>query len=363
MIYEDIYQGGYPFKEMLDPSYILGTFFNPCYFWRVFKTDEKAPEPNEIVGCATIVVDFEHRAGYLRGFNIRPKYQSKIAFREMAYGLIWQFLDATKGKVDKWYNESRTAHNITQFLSDFIGARSQAVLLNKDYFMGKKESDCLMAAYWSDAFTSRRIIPRSLIPEVMPYYQMIMDMHNHYEGMPEISVVNEKIDLHEVIRIASCSQTEIKTDEYGYITFRFEDPRTGDFMEGLHTPMVKNIEKIHYRHTDISSFVGLFHLLRKYARENNAEYFEFYIPASDTAVQQFILSQNLTILGYLPGWHIVDQNTLTAEDVVIFGWSTILPNPNQIKLVDDGIKLLGLIQCDQEIPSMGPSLALALEKI
>jgi hypothetical protein len=146
-VYEIIYEGTYPFPEMLDVNWIYLSFSDSNYIWGLYRIAQGYPEEGKPIGCFTYVLDFHKAIGYMRGLMIIPEYRSKINIKELVMGACRHVYEMTKNHIFKWYCESRTAYNKTQFFMTILGARTQGILLNKDYFYGIKESDALMVAY------------------------------------------------------------------------------------------------------------------------------------------------------------------------------------------------------------------------
>jgi hypothetical protein len=340
-IYKEIYQGTYPFHEMLDPQFLLKTFSDPDYYWGIFCH----PEDSDIImGCFTVVIDRYHNAGYMRGLNILPKYRKQIGVRELSYAMVKRFF-VVHPEVDKWYNEARTAHSIVQHLSRVIAAKTQALFLNKDYFMHRKESDVLMVGYWESALESR-VIPEQMLPEVIPFYLRSRTMHDFTESLPIIEARQLTIDKDKLRTILSQIEFSFKTDKYEYIEFRFHDPDTHEFLTGLYTPTVRNIEKIRYQVNTSEKFMGFCILLQFFADQHRVEYIEFQIPVSELDHQRYLLENRLIIAGYVPAWLPTNQNKQNMdnkEDAVVLVWTDRLPALDSLQLIEEGKDLLNLI--------------------
>ncbi|MHA1674332.1 MAG: hypothetical protein ACTSYI_11985 [Promethearchaeota archaeon] len=340
-IYKEIYQGTYPFHEMLDPDFLVKTFTDPDYYWGIFCPPK---DTDTIMGCFTVVIDRYHNAGYMRGLNILPKYRKQIGVRELSYAMVKRFFVAHP-EVNKWYNEARTAHSIVQHLSRVIAAKIQAIFLNKDYFMHQKESDALMVGYWESALEAR-VIPEKILPEVIPFYLRSRTMHDFAEDIPSVESCPLKIDKEKLRTALSKIQFSHETDKYGYIEFRFHDPDTHEFLTGLYTPTVRNIEKIRYQVNTLEKFMGFCIMLQFFADQHRVEYIEFQIPVSELAHQRYLLENQLIIAGYVPAWLPTKQNTQNKEnkeDAVVLVWTDRLPELDSLQLIEEGHELLDLI--------------------
>ena len=352
-IYEQIYQGTYPYLEMLDPNYVKESFSDPNHYWGIFRIAESSPEAGTDVGCFTIVNDFKTRTAYFRGLNVLPQFHRKVGVRELATSMCVRFLNATMGKIDKWYIEARTAHNVVQHMSRLAGCKTQALFLNKDYFMGKKESDCMQVAYWDRALESTRIIPEFILPEVLPFYYRAQQTNNLPQNkrleMNPVKMDNLDIDYHETFRILTNAKLSAKRDEYGYVSISITDSKTGSYLDALHTESVKNIEKIKYQCSDVSVLAGFYLLLKKYAISQNIEYVEWQVPVSDAMLGKFLLGQNFKIFGYIPAWIPSKSSVGMFEDAVVFTWTSRELKTENIKLLPEGYELLDLIGINNDI--------------
>ncbi len=96
------------------------------------------------IGCFTQIIDEERATGYMRGLTILPEYQTQLNLRELLMQLMWHVYEKTQDRIFKWYTEARTAHNKSQYFISVVGAKTHAILLNKDYFYNVKESDALI---------------------------------------------------------------------------------------------------------------------------------------------------------------------------------------------------------------------------
>ena len=72
-IYEELYKGTYPYKEMEDKQEVKKMIQDSDSKWILFKD----PLGN-IAGCVTFMLDFQNKRGYIRGFMLKKKYQGRI---------------------------------------------------------------------------------------------------------------------------------------------------------------------------------------------------------------------------------------------------------------------------------------------
>lgn len=362
-IYQEIYQGTYPYLEMLDPDYLKESFSDPNCYWGIFRIDEGSPEAGTDVGCFTIVYDFKSRTAYFRGLNILPRFHKKVGARELSTSMCVRFLNTTMGKIDKWYMEARTAHSAVQYIARLAGCKAQALFLNKDYFLGKKESDCLQVAYWDHALETTRVIPEIILPEILPFYYRAQQLHNlPITERLEMNPIELDLDFHETFRVLTNSKLSAVRDKFGYVSISIEDPKTCSFLTALHTESVKNIEKIKYKCSNVSILAGFYSLLKKYANGHEIEYIEWQLPVSDVFSCKFLFGQDFTILGYIPAWIPSKKQADMFEDAVVLAW---IPGETEIKniqLLPEGQELLDLIIANKIVPQT-PLVLPEIEKI
>ena len=133
-VYDKVYEGMYPYAEMLDEQWVHASFSNHNYFWGVFRIDEGEdnPETGKIVGCFTLVSNFKTKTAYFRGLNVLPEYQKKVGVRELGFKLVAMFFNSEVGKkIDNWYAECLTVHPISQLLSRAGGSHCEACSFGK----------------------------------------------------------------------------------------------------------------------------------------------------------------------------------------------------------------------------------------
>ncbi len=352
-MYEEIYQGTYPYLEMLDPDYVRKSFDDPNNYWGIFRIDEGSPEAGTDVGCFTIANDFKTRPAYFRGLNVLPQFHRKVGVRELATAMCVRFLNETMGKIDKWYIEARTAHNVVQHISRLAGCKTQALFLNKDYFLGRKESDCLQVAYWDSALENTRVIPEFILPEILPFYYHAQQTNN-LPRIKRLEIKQFELDLdleyYEIFRVLNNAKFSAIRDSHGYVSISIEDPKTGSYLKALHTESVKNIEKIKHQCSDSSILAGFYLLLQNYAIYHKIEYVEWQVPVSDAMLCKFLLGQKFKILGYIPAWIQSKEHIGMFNDAVVFAWIPGSFEIENIKLLPEGYQLLDLINSNNNFP-------------
>ena len=335
-IYNKIYEGTYPYKEMLDPNFVYNSFKNQTFYWKIFRFKTNSSKKGKIAGCFTIVIDYENRTGYMRGLNILPEYQGKVAVRQLSYAMIYQFFEKYADKVDKWYNESRTAHSKVQHLSRVIGAHPYAIFEGKDYFLRKKESDVLMVAHFKKALSKNRTPPKFIHPKIYNLYKQIAHFHEFEENPILVSEINAKIDLMKVSKFLREIKIDLHTDSFGYLKISFTHSKSGDYLSGLHTLSVKNIEKINYSVSSLENFGAFIFLLKRYIQQEDVEYVEMQLKADEIEKAEWLFNQEFHLCGYVPSWiKSEEKKSDKFEDATIFSWQNKSLSQSRPKLIEE----------------------------
>jgi len=331
-IYQEIYQGTYPFPEMLDASWIYKKFSDPNYNWGLFK----AKGTNEIIGCWTFVLDFPTATAYMRGLMVRPQFQKKFNLRELCGEMLWSAVDKLQNKIFKWYCEARTAHSKTQFLMSLMGSHLLGLYLNKDYFLGVKESDAMMVCYSQEMMHKTRLAPSALIPE-------IRSLFNHVKATYRLDDIHTsnivlQLDHAKVQKILQELDMTTTRDEHNYVAFRISHPKIEVSLEGIYTPSVKNIEKVKIHASSLEEHAALLLYLSVYAKTLGVEYVEIPLAASNVALQRLMVDWGFKPFAYLPAW--INTTPTKFEDTIVFGWTKILPDITKMQLIPEGLAFL-----------------------
>ncbi|MHA1719438.1 MAG: hypothetical protein ACTSXK_07925, partial [Promethearchaeota archaeon] len=148
----------------------------------------------------------------------------------------------------------------------------------------------------------------------------------------------------------------IVKDKFGYQHLRWEDHITGDWVEGLYTPQLHNIEKIKFRLQTKESLHAFTEHILQFIEKNSIEYIEWWFPASEFELICHMHNQGWTTMGYVLGWFQIPDDCMTMgydwnpyresdesdeifEDAVIFGLSSSKPEKKEIRIVNSGKEL------------------------
>ncbi len=342
-IYNTIYHGSYPYTEMLDSEFVYATFSDPCYWWGVFS--ENRQEPQQIIGCFTIVTERKSKTAYMRGLNILPAYQGRVGTRSLSYALIYRYFQEHP-RILRWYTEARTAHPIVQHLAYTIGARGCALLQGKDRFFGEKESDCLMVAYRTHALTTYRKAPVVLPAFVAPFYHYVQQQYGITESPVYITCTSDNFPA---IRRDEFEIT-ITPQRHGYQQIKITDPVGQNFLSCLWMPAIQMLEKFKWHLTDPRRITKMMLVVDHFCAQNNVEYAEIHVPVS--AMEWLLCVRRLEwrVVGYLPGWlPLADKN---FEDAVVFARIAAEITIPKAKLIPPHYELEHTIQASARIKGL-----------
>ena len=335
-IYQFLYRGTYPYKEMEDPEYIYETFKNPSFIWGLFKTSE-----DKLVGCFTVVLDCGKRRGYFRGMMILPEFQHKVNSKKLCLSVIRHAYAKAKGRIDVWYNESRTAHSKAQHISTLFGSHPYAVFMNKDRFFNRDESDVLMVAHTREAMRKRTEEMPLILPEIMPFYRLAQDRFPPLGNPMLVSDFFSK-SAYEQARLEHPVAVTITKDAFSQM-ITIQDLNTPNRLTALYNPLARNIENITVNTRDPAVLYRLLHALIDFGKRHGVKYVEAFVTAYDPQLQQVALCLGFKVLGYVPAWDL--QNAGMLEDRVIFGY--FAPCGQKLQLIQEAQRLYDLINCPE----------------
>jgi hypothetical protein len=217
-----------------------------------------------------------------------------------------------------------------------FGSHCHGVLLNKDYFYGKKESDALMIAYTSDVLHLQRIEPTALIPDAAIVFDQFREIHDLID-VP-LYTGNSQTNIGITQGLLSELQVKSEIDRLGYETFTIYHPNiTSVWLTGIHTRSVHNIEKITFNADSLEQIEALIIFLSILVKTYQVEYVEWWISANKPEVQHLMKRSNFKVFGYVPAWLKTQSG---FQDAIIFGWTKIMPELNAIQLIPEGSNLL-----------------------
>lgn len=333
-IYLDIYKGTYPYKEMENIKEVKRMIEDSSYRFLLFKTPT-----NKIAGCFTYELDFNNRRGYMRGFNIKPKYQGIFDAVKAVVGSMIGVWNEYREKICHWYCENRTAHTKSQYLSIVCGINPIAFFPNKDVFFGKIESDIMHIAYNSKALSKYRINScPNIISSVKPCFEYSKEKYDL--GKCKISHPNISLNKTKIKQLKKKLEVRIENFSFNYEKIKFSS-LNGSYFEFLHTPQVNNFEKVKYSVNSLEELYVYLKNFKKIIQEWNIRYSECFISAYKPSHQLLFYKAGFRPRGYIPSWNY-NTPKKKFEDYIVFNFYKGGKLSN-LHLIDEGIKLLNFI--------------------
>ncbi len=340
-LHETVYEGNYPYHEMLDSNYLTN-----------FTSDinngvaglYSSIEHNKVGGCGIMMVDSESRSGYMRGLMIDPKYLGVIDAKKGALETVRFGYEKYAEQVDRWYTETRTAHNKAQFLMECIGCRPCAIFPNKDIFFGGDERECdiLDVSYFDETLYIKRNQKPELLWEFESLYNLIADRYLlpscrfdepyikfDFDFMNEAQNISENISVTKKGKEFNVDHYELKTEKGSSMTF-------------ITTKTIDCAEKTEIIAKSPEELAGLLIKFEEVMEENIIEYFEYYLPATNTVFQKIFMEFNFSVYGYVPAWSKNDNGSL--DDCIIVGKYKKDIEFEKINLTKHGKELLDIVK-------------------
>ena len=344
-IYKELYSGTYPYKEMEDIEEVRKMILDPNVQWIIYQDPQY-----HIAGCITFVLDFENRRGYIRGFMLKKKYQGRIDITKAMIGSMLGMLHEFRDTIYTWYVENRTAHAKSQYSMWVCGIAPIAFYPNKDIFLKKVESDLMQILYDERALKKYRT---SVIPCFIPSVEPCFQYSNKRYSLGTFSMKSPKIILgkKKVGKLQKKLVRNIERDQFGYETIKFTFEGSGSYFEFLHTPQVKNFEKVKYRVKNLDELYVFTQELIKLKEELDVRYCEVFVSAYNPEHQQIFYNSGLKPRGYIPSWECF-ANKLEFKDSILFSIFDGRVSEN-IQLIDQGhllLEVLGFYSESEEEP-------------
>jgi hypothetical protein len=334
-IYQELYEGTYPYKEMEDVDEVRGMIESEACDWVVFKDVH-----DNTMGCFTFMLDFEDKKGYIRGLMIKKAYQGSVDVVKAVIGSYIGMYTKYKDRIFRWYCENRTAHSKSQFALSIGGIRPLAFYPNKDIFLGKVESDILHICYDQRAITTLRydLVP-TIIPEVANCFLYSTQRYN----LGSCKFDNSELGLnkHKIRQLRKRFRNNVERDPFGYETVRFTFDGSKSYFEFLYTPQIQNFEKTSYK---VESLEELYVFVEKFmgcVKDWGIRYCEVFLSAYKPAHQRVFHTFGLGPRGYLPSWKY-SKSKASFKDYILFNYFEGQISP-EIQLIDEGKRLLDIL--------------------
>ncbi len=338
-----VYDGHYPYRDMLDVEYVseFTTEDRDQGFIGVYETEDK----KTIGGFLLLAVDHNQRKGYFRGLMVSPEHRKRLYLKNRVLETIYQGYKQYSQDVEMWYGETRTAHPKGQKWMEESGSRPCAFLPNKDIFTSAKvrESDILEIAYGQKALYQYRNTKPHLLTQFKPLYSYIL----RYFDFPEIeytlpssstpissSILSKARDLAE-----QCS-IQKNPEPYNTYTYRIQTIN-GSYMQFLVNTSIASAEKTEFHITSTLELTALLLRLKTVVENEKLEYFEVYVPATNTEYQQVFLDLGFSCFGYVPSWK---WNETQLDDCLLFGLYRTPIDWNRTALTKNSKSLIEILQ-------------------
>ncbi|MFX1354851.1 MAG: hypothetical protein ACFE8V_14470 [Promethearchaeota archaeon] len=332
-VFNEIYRGTYPYKQMEDLQAIRDMIIHPDYHWFLFKLPSQ-----EIVGCFGADLDFNKKRALLHGFNIRKQYQKTIDIFKAFIGCIIYLWREYREKIFFWYGEMRTNEAISQFFTSLIGMKPIAFLPNKDIFYNKVESDILHIIYNKSVLTSYRSEETPKI--IRPVLNCYSYANKRYQlGLPIVENPKVTMDL-KAIKNLIVSKT-IKEDKFGYQKIKFSIKNSNSYFKFFLNPFSKNIEKVDYCISKLEELYVFIENLLELVKERNIDYVECYVSAYEPLEQKIFHNAGFEPRGYICCWNY-DKEIGIFRDQILFNLYKGKIDENT-KLIPESIELLTIL--------------------
>lgn len=341
-IYNDIYNGDYPYVEMLDIEYVENRIADPNFEFLVFLNPEQ-----EITGCITFVLDFFHQKGYIRGFMVRKKFQGKLDTKKAMIGSMLCMSNYYKREVLVWYVENRTAHSKSQYPMALCGLLPIAFYPNKDIFFEKVESVLMQIKYDGQAIGRLRSRKQ---PKILQSVKSCYDYSSkQYNLAPDQIILEDyhscikstlfsRVDKYKILKLCELLRVDKSFDEFGYETIRMSFKGMNSYFQFLYTPQVNNFEKTVYHINTIEELYLFLHLFKFYIKRYEVRYAEAFVSAYNPEEQALFTYIGMNPCGYVPSWK-KNRSTLLFEDFILFNLFKG-DFPQQISLIEEGKDLI-----------------------
>ncbi|MBN1217250.1 MAG: hypothetical protein JXA99_17650 [Candidatus Lokiarchaeota archaeon] len=334
-IYLEIYKGTYPYKEMENIIEIRAMIQSQNYRWLLFKD----PINNSILGCFTYHLDFKNKRGYMRGFNIVPKYQKKVDAMKALIGSMIKIWSEFKDKILIWYSENRTAHTSSQYLAYMCGIKPIAILPNKDVFFDKIESDIMQIAYNLQALNMRR---KDIMPQIIPEVVNCFNYSNQRYGLGKIKIKKKelRLDFKKIKNLKNNTSILLKKERFNYFNGNIKFTESDSHLKFIYNPLVNNIEKVKYKVNNAEELYILTSSLLYFILKMKVRYCEVIVSAYEPLYQRIFFHFGLKPRGYIPCWHY--NSVLNVfEDTIVF--NLFYGNLIDTNLIDQAKEFLKMI--------------------
>ena len=178
MLYAEVYGGNYSIPIIIDKDKMKDAIVNDHYYWLVSECGDR------IVGSLVYEVDLEQRISKAFGAVVSNDFR-KLELAHTMMKLVLQDITSGSDLVDFVYATTRTANYAPQKLTEALGFVKLGIFPNT-HKVQENETHCLTGYFPPGALAKRRPRP-ALIPEVVPFYDIVSRQLPLYEYEPSVA--------------------------------------------------------------------------------------------------------------------------------------------------------------------------------
>jgi len=312
-IFNEAYDGSYPYKEFTNVQEVREMINDPCFHWILFKLDD-----GEIAGCYGFHINLEEKSGTFHGFVLKKKFQKQVDTLKIIIGVTFAILSKYKDKILVWSCEVRTAHSITQYMTSICGINPVAFFPNKDIFSNRNESTLRVIIYDEKALKQYHSKNH---PDILPkvsycylYSRLKYDLEDVRYKNPTLELDSKKVDQ---LKIEIKKEIRPYKISYKKVTFYFKN--SNSFFEFLFTPHILNCDRTQYRVKSIEELYVFIQELKDFINNQKVRYCEAIVSAYKPEHQKLFYNAGLMPRGYIPSWRYNKEKEL-FEDHVVFNY-------------------------------------------
>jgi RimJ/RimL family protein N-acetyltransferase len=337
---KEVYNGTYPYKEMVDINKIIEMINDPNFYWLIYKLNE-----NELIGSLLIHIDSENRSGTAHGFTIKKQYQGNLNnFLKITIAAFYHIYNIHEKKVLIWYCEIRSAHSKAQYIGSILGFKPIAFLPLKDIFFNQKESDFLFVLYDNDTLKNQRSLSKpQIIKEVLKCYSF--SSKKYILDIPIVKNPSIQYDKKKMREILKNLDLEKSYDNFDNENYKIIIKNSKSYIKFKHNNLIKSVEKTEFKVKNIEELYIFTKCIKKICKSQNIRYFECYLSAYNPIHQKVFLNAGFKPFGYIPALKYNKEKN-NFEDQILFirlQISTKKSINNNIKLTSETKELLNSI--------------------
>jgi len=310
-IFNNAYNGTYPYKEFTDIQEVREMINDPNFNWILFKL-----KSGEVIGCYGYHINLEEKHGTFHGFTLKREYQKRVDTVKLGIGSMYAILSKYKNKILVWSCEIRTAHTITQYMGTMCGLIPIAFFPNKDRFFNRLESTILTIMYDEKALKKLHCMnnPTTLTKASYCYLYSkskfeLLDVK--YKN-PKIELDSER--LHQLKKQMKFTVKPYKMS-YEKVTFYYEN--SDSFFEFLFTPHILNCDRTQYKVKSLEELYLFAQEVKHFMKKHRVRYYEVYLSAYEPTHQKIFYDAGFMPRGYIPSWKY-NKETKNFEDFIVF---------------------------------------------